>query len=107
MLFGRLTVVAGDGQLQVNRDGAFGHKELRVPASSVTGIASALSYTVMSGQQQRRYYSLKATTRDGQRLPVGNGIRGEEVTDAIALRIAKALKLAEANVRRASANDRT
>ncbi len=106
-LLGRLTVVAGEGQLQVDRNGLFGRKEFRVSSSSVTGIAPALSYTVMSGPQQKRYYALQATTRDGQRIPLGNGIRGEEIADAIALRIAKALKLAPAHVRRAGENVKT
>ena len=106
-LFGRLTVVAGDGQLQVNRNGAFRSKEFKVSASSVTSIGAALSYTVMSGRQERRYYALHAMTRDGQRIPVGSGVKGEEVANAIAARIGKALKLAESHVHPASRHVKT
>jgi hypothetical protein len=100
-LFGRLTVTAGDGQLLVEKAGVFGRKEFRAAASAVTAIVPALSYTVMSGSQQRRYYSLSATTRDGARIPLGSGIQNDEVATAIALRIAAALKLAPERVSRA------
>ena len=91
---GRLTVVAGEGQLRVERSGLFGRKEFRVPQSAITGIAPALSYTVTSGSRQTRYYAITATTRDGERIPLGRGLPGEETANWLAARIAKALKLA-------------
>ena len=93
-LFGRLTVTAGDGQLVVERRGIFGRREYRVTQSAVTGIQPVLLYSVRSGRSMKNYYALKATTREGERIPLSPGLPGEEVARAVALRIAKALKIA-------------
>lgn len=97
-LLGRLTVVAGAGQLRVEKNGLFGRKDFHAPQSAITGIVPALSYTVNSGSRQTRYYSLTATTRDGERIPLGRGLPGEELANALATRIAKALGLAPERV---------
>jgi Protein of unknown function (DUF3592) len=94
-LFGRITTTAGDGQLQVERTGIFGRKEFKVAQSAVTGIQPVLLYSVTSGgRRMKNYYALKATTREGERIPLSPGLPGEDVARAVALRIAKALKLA-------------
>ena len=92
-LFRRITVTAGDGQLQVERSGIFGRKEFKVAQSAVTGIQPVLLYSVTSGRSMKNYYALKATTREGERIPLSPGLPGEEIAYAVATRIAKALKL--------------
>ena len=97
-LFGRVTVVANQEQLQVERSGLFGRKEVRAAPSDITEIRPVLLYSVRTGARMTNYYALKAKMREGNHITLSSGLPGAEVANAMALRIARALKVAPERV---------
>ena len=93
LLVSNLQVVAGGGQLRVEKRGLFGRKQLQAAGNTVTNIEPTLSYTVTTGGNSIKYYTVTVHTTGGARVPVGHGIPASDVADSIAYRIAAALKL--------------
>ncbi|MGH9577384.1 MAG: hypothetical protein ACRD3R_08095 [Terriglobales bacterium] len=93
ILVSNLHVVAGGGRLKVEQLGLFGRKHFEAAGASITRIEPALSYTVTSGGKRTNYYTVTAHSEDAGNIPVGHSVAGEEVADAIAYRIARALRL--------------
>ncbi len=93
MIVSSLQVVAGGGKLRVEQRGLFGRKQFDVAGASIERIESTLSYTVTSGNKKTNYYTVTAHTADPARILLGNSIPGEKVADAVAFRVASALRL--------------
>ena len=94
-LYGRLTVIAGDGQLRVERSAPFGlfkRKDLIAPQSSIVSLGASHSNTDTLANPVVRYYSLWAATNDNPHVTIGRRLPGEAVANALLLRIARVLK---------------
>lgn len=93
LLISSLTVVVGGGKLRVDQRGVFGRKQFDVAGASIERIEPTLSYTVTTGGKKTNYYTVTAHTTDHARIPLGNSVPGEKVADAIAFRVATALRM--------------
>jgi hypothetical protein len=88
LLVGRLEVVAKPGELAVERAGLTGRQSWRIRRDSIEAILPVNSYSI----NDVPYFSLHAEAI-GERIPLGNSIKGEALAIAIAGRIAGALGL--------------
>jgi hypothetical protein len=86
LFLGSLVVTVKAGELAVEQKGLFGRRSWRVPRESIRAIRPVVSYTVNG----LPYFSLFAETGAG-RVPLGNSLKGAEVADAVAQRIARSL----------------
>lgn len=92
-----LVVTVAGGELRVERSGLTGRRSWAVRGEAITAIRPVTSHTINGIP----YFSLQAETRDGERVPLGDGIRGTALADAVARRLGRALRLAAAQVVRA------
>jgi hypothetical protein len=86
LFLGSLVVTVKAGELAVEQKGLFGRRSWRLRRESIRAIRPVVSYTVNG----LPYFSLFAETGAG-RVPLGNSLKGAEVTDTVAQRIARAL----------------
>jgi hypothetical protein len=101
VLLGTLVVAAKGGELSVEKAGLFGSRSWRVRRESITAIRPALAYSVVGTP----YFSLFAET-GGERIPLGNSLKGTDVADAVARRIARALGASPSIVKHPGTLDR-
>jgi hypothetical protein len=81
-----LAVTIGGGELSVEKSGLSRRQSWRVRCGSVSAIRPAISFTMMGTP----YFSLVAEA-GGQRIPLGNALKGVELADSVGRRIARAL----------------
>jgi hypothetical protein len=86
LFVGNLTVTVKAGELSVEQASLFGRKSWRLRREAIRSLQPTVSYTVNG----LPYYSLHADTL-AERVPVGNSLKGADVADAVARRIARAL----------------
>lgn len=97
MLAGSLAVTVSGGELEVHRGGLFGRRSWKARRDSLAGLGIVTTHSVNGVP----YFSLHAVDRAGERIPVGDGVRGAELADALARRIGRALGLDASRIGRA------
>lgn len=93
LLVGRLEVRAQAGELTVERFGLAGRTSSRIRRDSIQAIRPVQSYSV----NEEPYFSIQADL-GGERVALGNSIKGEALAAGMARRIAAAIGLDEARV---------
>jgi hypothetical protein len=86
LLVSRLEVTVREGRLDVTKRGLFGARSWILAREEVTELRPTISHRI----NEYPYYALNAVTAAGDRVPVGSSIRGPELTDSLARRIARA-----------------
>jgi hypothetical protein len=94
MLVGSLEVTVKGRELLVEKGGLFGRKSWTVRRDEITAVRPALAYTV----NDVPYFTVHAIRGAGGKIPVGTSIRGEELANTIAQRVARALGLSATEV---------
>ena len=94
LLASSLVVTVKRHEIAVEKAGLFGRKAWRVRADAVVALKPSISHSV----NEIPYFALHAHDRSGERIPVGDGIKGAALADAIASRVAAALGLDAAQV---------
>jgi hypothetical protein len=88
-------VIASGSELRVRRTLAFGlfkRKDFIAPQADVMTMGASHTNTDTMATPPVRYYKLYLWTSDDRHITIGRGLPGEEVTNALLLRIAKVLK---------------
>ena len=98
MLVGALEVRVKGEELAVDKRGLFGSRSWRVRRDAVSAIRASVSYTV-NGQP---YFAVFAEG-SGERIPLGDSLKGPELADAVAQRVARALGVSSSIVVEAGA----
>ena len=86
LLAGKLLVTVKAGEVAVEQASLFGRKSWRLRREAIRSIQPTVSYTVNG----LPYFSLYADTL-AERVPLGNSLKGADLADAVAQRIARAL----------------
>lgn len=100
LLVGRLEVRAQAGELTVERFGLAGRTTARIRRDSIQAIRPVQSYSV----NEEPYFSIQADL-GGERVALGNSVKGEALAVAIARRIAATVGLDPARVAAAETYD--
>jgi hypothetical protein len=99
-LAGSLEVAVKGQALAVEKGGLFGRKSWQARRESIESLRPSVTHSV-NGEP---YFALHAHDRSGERIPVGDGIKGAALADALASRIAGALGLDASRVESAESH---
>ncbi len=84
-----LAVTVSRSELVVEKSGLFGRRAWRAGRDEIVALKVGNTHSV----NDVPYFALHAVDRGGQRIPVGDGVRGTDIADSLAQRIGRALGL--------------
>lgn len=89
LLVRSLEVTVKGRALQVAKAGLFGRRSWQARGEDIESLRTSVMYSV----NEVPYFAIHAQPRSGERIPLGDGIKGEALAAAIARRVAAALGL--------------
>lgn len=98
LLTGRLSVTARPGEIVVDEGNLFGGRQHALRRESLEWIRPVLSYTVNGVP----VYAIRARTKDGETIFLGDSLKGEPLAERYASRLAAAAGFPDSLVRPAS-----